>query len=68
MIIVMLKELLNDLTEIDDVLFIVKSNGVVSEIRSNGLKLFQPIQDRAWISIDYRLVHPYEQKVKERTP
>ena len=48
MIIVMLKELLNDLTEIDDVLFIVKSNGVVSEIRSNGLKLFQR---ESWITI-----------------
>ena len=44
----MLKELLNDLTEIDDVLFIVKSNGVVSEIRSNGLKLFQRV---SWITI-----------------
>ena len=44
----MLKELLTDLSKINDVLFIVKSNGVVSEIRSNGLKLFQK---EAWITI-----------------
>ena len=44
----MLKDILHDLTSIDDVLFIVKNNGVVSEIRSNYLKIFQK---EKWITI-----------------
>jgi len=44
----MLKDILNDLASIDDVLFIVKSNGVVSEIRSNSLKVHQK---EKWITI-----------------
>ena len=44
----MLKNILNDLASIDDVLFIVKSNGVVSEIRSNSLKVHQK---EKWITI-----------------
>ena len=44
----MLKNILSDLVNIDDVLFIVKSNGVVSEIRSNYLKIHDK---EAWITI-----------------
>jgi len=44
----MLKNILNDLLCIDDVLFIIKSNGVISEIRSNSLKLHQK---EKWITI-----------------
>ena len=44
----MLKNILNDLASIDDVLFIVKSSGVVSEIRSNSLKVYQK---EKWITI-----------------
>ena len=44
----MLKDILNDIINIDDVLFIVKSNGVVSEIRSNCLKIHQR---ETWITI-----------------
>ena len=44
----MLKDILNDLASIDDVWFIVKSNGVVSEIRSNSLKVHQK---EKWITI-----------------
>ena len=44
----MLKDILHDLTSIDDVLFIVKNNGVVSEIRSNYLKIHQK---EKWITI-----------------
>ena len=44
----MLKYILHDLTSIDDVLFIVKNNGVVSEIRSNYLKIHQK---EKWITI-----------------
>ena len=44
----MLLELLSDLVQIDDVLFIVKSNGVVSEIRSNSLSVRQK---EKWITV-----------------
>ena len=44
----MLKEILYDLTSIDDVLFIVKSNGVVSEIRSNSLEIKE---NEKWITL-----------------
>ena len=44
----MLKDILHDLTSINDVLFIVKNNGVVSEIRSNYLKIHQK---EKWITI-----------------
>ena len=44
----MLKEILYDLASIDDVLFIVKSNGVVSEIRSNSLQMKQ---NEKWITL-----------------
>lgn len=44
----MLLELLSDLLEVDGVLFIVKNNGVVSEIRSNSLGIRQK---EKWITI-----------------
>ena len=44
----MLYEILSDLVEIENVLFIVKSNGVVSEIRSNMLNIRQK---EKWINI-----------------
>lgn len=44
----MLLELLSELLEVDDVLFIVKNNGVVSEIRSNSLGIHQK---EKWIII-----------------
>tara|TARA_B100000029_G_scaffold341749_1_gene334114 strand:- start:1479 stop:1859 length:381 start_codon:yes stop_codon:yes gene_type:complete len=44
----LLKGILCDLTCIDDVLFIVKSNGVVSEIRSNSLEIKE---NEKWITL-----------------
>lgn len=44
----MLKELLADLLKVDDILFVVKSEGAVSEIRSNSLGIKQKDQ---WITI-----------------
>lgn len=44
----MLKEILTDLTKIDDILFVIKNNCAVSEIRSNSLDLHQ--KDK-WITI-----------------
>ena len=44
----LLKEILCDLTCIDDVLFIGKSNGVVSEIRSNSLEIKE---NEKWITL-----------------
>ena len=44
----MLKDLLSDIISIDDVLLIVKSNGVTSEMRSNSLSIKQ--KDK-WITI-----------------
>ena len=44
----MLYEILADLVEIENVLFIVKSNGAVSEIRSNMLNIRQK---EKWINI-----------------
>ena len=41
-------ELLSDLVKIDDVLLIVKSNGAVSEVRSNSLSIKQK---EKWITI-----------------
>ena len=44
----MLYEILADLVEIENVLFVVKSNGAVSEIRSNVLNIRQK---EKWINI-----------------
>ena len=44
----MLKEILSDLLQINDILFVVKSEGAVSEIRSNLLDIRQKDQ---WITI-----------------
>ena len=44
----MLLELLSDLVKIDDVLFIVKNNGAISEVRSNALTIRQK---EKWITI-----------------
>jgi putative heme iron utilization protein len=44
----MLKDLLSDIINVDDVLFIIKSNGATSEIRSNSLSIKQTDQ---WITI-----------------
>jgi putative heme iron utilization protein len=44
----LLLELLSDLLEIDDVLLIVKNNGIVSEVRSNSLGIRQK---EKWITI-----------------
>ena len=44
----MLKEILSDLLQINDILFVVKSDGAVSEIRSNSLGIRQKDQ---WITI-----------------
>lgn len=44
----MLKEILTDLTKIDDILFVVKNDCAVSEIRSNSLDLHQK---EKWITI-----------------
>ena len=41
-------ELLSDLVKIDDVLFIVKNNGAISEVRSNALTIRQK---EKWITI-----------------
>ena len=45
---VMLKELLTDIISVDDVLLVVKSNGVTGEMRSNSLNIRQKDQ---WITI-----------------
>ncbi len=44
----MLKEILSDLLKIDDILFVIKGGGAVSEIRSNSLGIRQKDQ---WITI-----------------
>lgn len=44
----MLKELLSDLLKIEDILFVVKGHGAVSEIRSNSLGIRQK---EKWITI-----------------
>jgi len=44
----MLKEILTDILKVEDILFIVKSGGVTSEIRSNSLSIRQ--KDK-WITI-----------------
>ncbi len=44
----MLLELLSDLIKIDDVLFIIKNNGAVSEIKSNSLSIKQK---EKWITL-----------------
>ena len=44
----MLKEILADLLKIDDILFVIKGGGAVSEIRSNSLGIRQKEQ---WIII-----------------
>ena len=44
----MLKDLLSDIINVDDVLFVIKSNGATSEIRSNSLSIKQKDQ---WITI-----------------
>jgi putative heme iron utilization protein len=44
----LLKEILSDLIKIDDILFVIKSEGVVSEIRSNSLDIRQKDQ---WITM-----------------
>ena len=44
----MLKELLSDIINVDDVLLVVKSNGATSEMRSNFLNIRQKDQ---WITI-----------------
>ena len=44
----MLLELLSDIVQVDDVLFIVKSNGATSEVRSNSLSIRQ---NEKWITI-----------------
>ena len=44
----MLFEILSDLVKIDDVLFIIKNNGAISEVRSNSLNIRQK---EKWITI-----------------
>jgi len=44
----MLQEILADLLKIDDILFVIKGGGAVSEIRSNSLGIRQKDQ---WITI-----------------
>ncbi len=44
----LLYDLLEDVLKVDDVLFVVKSKGATSEIRSNGLRIRQKNQ---WITI-----------------
>ena len=44
----MLKEILSDILEVYDVLFVIKGGGAVSEIRSNSLSIRQKDQ---WITI-----------------
>ena len=46
----MLYEILSDLVKIENVLFVVKSNGVVSEIRSNMLNIRHTKMGK-WINI-----------------
>ena len=45
----MLLELLSDLADIEDILFITKSNGATSEVRSDSLETVR--QNRRWITI-----------------
>ena len=45
---IMLKELLSDIINVDDVLLVVKSNGATSEMRSNLLNIRQKDE---WITI-----------------
>ena len=45
----MLLELLSDLADIDGILFITKSNGATSEVRSDSLETVR--QNRRWITI-----------------
>ena len=44
----MLKDLLSDIVSVDDVLMVVKSNGITSEMRSNSLNIRTNNQ---WITI-----------------
>lgn len=44
----MLKEIIHDILQVDDVLFVVKSGGATSEIRSNGLEVRQHNQ---WVTV-----------------
>lgn len=44
----MLKEILSDLLKVDDILFVIKSEGAVGEIKSNFLDIRQKDQ---WITI-----------------
>ncbi len=44
----MLKDILSDILKVDDVLFVIKGGGAVSEIRSNSLSIRQKDQ---WITI-----------------
>lgn len=44
----MLKEILSDILQVEDVLFVIKGGGAVSEIRSNSLGIRQKDQ---WITI-----------------
>jgi len=44
----MLMQILSDILEVDDVLFVIKGGGAVSEIRSNSLSIRQKDQ---WITI-----------------
>ena len=44
----MLFEVLSDLVKIDDILFIIKNDGAISEIRSNSLSIRQK---EKWITI-----------------
>ncbi len=37
----MLKEILSDLVSIDDILFVIRANGVTGEIRSDTLDIFE---------------------------
>ena len=44
----MLKQILSDLLQVDDILFVVKGQGAISEIRSNSLGIRQK---EKWITI-----------------
>jgi len=44
----MLQDILSDLLKIEDILFVIKSEGAVSEIRSNSLGIRQK---EKWITI-----------------
>ena len=50
----MLKDILSDIVSVNDVLMIVKSNGVTSEMRSNSLSIRQNDQ---WITIAVSYTH-----------